>query len=240
MTPPALSPLLTGELGDWTKWRGKVTLPTRSQVLELAVQISRPVSGHIMEFGVFRGYSTRILRDELWRTRVWERRQWHKRIYACDSFEGLPEAYEHLPAGTFATPVPALHGVRIVKGFFDKSLTAELAAEVGRVSLAHIDVDLYESTRTVLGWLTPLLHPGSLLLFDEFAGEDPAEARALAEWTEETGVEVMMLACFGREPSGKGGTTDRRVLFQVVGNEPLAKARPLPLTRWRRKLLAKW
>lgn len=237
---PALSPLLAGEQGDWNRWRGKITLPARSQVLELAVQISRPVAGHIMEFGVFQGYSTRILRDELWRTRVWERRQWRKRIYACDSFEGLPEAYEHLPAGTFATEMPRLHGVRIVKGFFDRSLTPELAAEVGTVSLAHIDVDLFESTQTVLAWLTPLLHPGSLLLFDEFAGEDPAEARALLEWRERTGVNVMMLACFGREPSGKGGMTDRRALFQVVGDAALSKAAPLPLIRWRRRLLRRW
>jgi predicted O-methyltransferase YrrM len=231
---------LVAEKGDWAKWHGRVTLPTRSQVLELAVQISRPIAGHIMEFGVFQGYSTRILRDELWRTRVWERRQWHKRIYACDSFEGLPEAYEHLPAGTFATAVPRLHGVHIVKGFFDRSLTSELAAEVGTVSLAHIDVDLYESTHTVLAWLTPLLHAGSLLLFDEFAGEDPAEARALLEWQQCTGINVMMLASFSREPSGKGGTTDRRVLFQVVGDVTLTKAAPLPLTRWRRRIVRQW
>jgi predicted O-methyltransferase YrrM len=237
---PALPSLLTGEAGDWARWHGKVTLPTRSQVLELAVQISRPIAGHIMEFGVFQGYSTRILRDELWRARVWERRQWRKRIYACDSFEGLPDAYEHLPAGTFATAVPRLHGVRIVKGFFDRSLTPELAAEVGTVSLAHIDVDLFESTQTVLAWLTPLLRPGSLLLFDEFVGEDPAEARSLLEWRERTGVNVMMLACFGREPSGKGGMTDRRALFQVVGDAALSKAAPLPLIRWRRRVLTRW
>src|SRR5258706_9776488 len=111
----ALTPWLLGTPTDWTQWRGKTTTPSRSQVLELAVSLSRPISGHIIEFGVYKGYSTRVMRDELWRARIWERRQRRKRIYACDSFEGLPEAYEHLPAGNFATPVPKLRGVRIVK-----------------------------------------------------------------------------------------------------------------------------
>ena len=235
-----LLPWLLGAPDDWATWKGRVTTPTRSQVLELAVQISRPVPGHIMEFGSYQGYSARILRDELWRTRIWEPRQSRKRIYACDSFEGLPESYEHLPAGTFKTAVPRLTGIRVVKGYFEDSLTAELAAEVGLVSLAHIDADLYSSTVTVLRWLTPLLRPGSLLLFDEFLGEDPAEARAFVEWSEETGIQTMLMALFSREPSGKGPMTDRRALFQVVGDVPLVKARPLPPVRWRRRLSSTW
>ena len=71
--------------------------------------------------------------------------------------------------------MPRLAGVRLVEGFFENSLTPELASEVGRVSLAHFDADLHASTACALGWLTPLLQPGSLLLFDEFLGEDPAE-----------------------------------------------------------------
>jgi predicted O-methyltransferase YrrM len=236
----SLQPWLTGEAADWTRWRGRVTLPSRSQVLELAVQLARPIPGHIMDFGVWQGYSTRVIRDELWRARVWEREQRRKRIYACDSFEGLPEPYEQLPAGTFATAVPRLRGVRIVRGFFEDSLTAGLAAEVGRVSLAHLDADLYDSTVCVLDWLTPLLQPGSLLLFDEFLGEDPAEARAFVEWSGRSGVDTVLLALFGREPSGRGGMTDRRALFQVVGDQPLMKAAPLPPVRLRRRLSSTW
>ena len=69
---------------------------SRAQVLELAVQLSRPVRGNIVEFGVWKGYSTRAIRDELWRTARWEPAQRTKRIYACDSFRGLPGRYEHL------------------------------------------------------------------------------------------------------------------------------------------------
>jgi hypothetical protein len=50
---------LTGRAGGWVDWRSRVTFPSRAQVLELAVQLARPVTGHIIEFGVWKGYSTR-------------------------------------------------------------------------------------------------------------------------------------------------------------------------------------
>lgn len=229
-----------GQPGDWLSDRGRVTYPTRAHALELSLQLSRPVPGHIMEFGVFQGESARIIRDELWRMRRWDARAWRKRIYACDSFEGLPAGYEHLPAGNFATSTPRLTGLRVVQGFFDRSLTPELAAEVGRVSFAHLDADLYESTACVLDWLTPLLGPGSVLLFDELCGEDPAEARALTEWVERTGTRVAMLALLGREPSGAGDMADRRGLFQIVGDRPVRRPVPLLPVRVRRRLARRW
>jgi predicted O-methyltransferase YrrM len=238
-TSDFLNALVVGEPGDWATGKGRIAYPTRAQVLELAVAISRGVPGNIIEFGTWQGHSTRVIRDELWRSRLWQPGR-RKRIFACDSFEGLAEDYEHLKAGTFKTAVPKLAGVRIVKGYFDDTLTPELAKEVGTVSLAHLDADLYSSTVTALKWLTPLLRPGSLLLFDELLGEDPAEARALAEWSEETGVRLALLALFGRHPSGHGDMTDRRGLFQVVGEQQVRNPPPLFPVRLRRKLASKW
>lgn len=237
--PPDVLPSCWGVDGDWTDIARRVTYPARSQVLELAVQLARPIPGHIIEFGVWKGDSIRVIRDELWRSAIWDRAQRHKRIYACDSFAGLPDDYEHLPAGTFATPVPTLRGVRIVKGSFDSALTADLAAEIGRISLAHFDADLFESTRRALDWLTPLIGAGTLLLFDEFAGEDPAEARAFDDWCQATGTRAVLLALFGRGPSGKGARTDRRALLQIVADRPIRPSGPLAPTRLRRRLFAK-
>ncbi len=236
----SLTPILTGTPGDWSAKAGRVTYPSRAQVLALAVSVSRPVPGHIIEFGTWKGASTRVIRDELWQSRIWDRGQRAKRIYACDSFKGLAEDYEHLEKGTFATEVPKLRGVRIVDGFFEDTLTEQLAAEIGRISFAHLDADLHSSTMTALNWMTPLLQPGSVLLFDELIGEDPAEARALLEWQRDADVSLAMLALFGREPSGKGDMSDRRALFQVVGDEKIAKAPPLFPVRLRRRLAAKW
>ena len=86
---------------------------------------------------------------------------------------------------------------------------------------------------------TPLVGAGTLLLFDEFAGEDPAEARAFSESCRATGVRAVLLALFGRGPSGKGARTDRRALFQIVTDEPIRPAPPLAPTELRRRLLSK-
>jgi predicted O-methyltransferase YrrM len=236
----SLASMLTGTPGDWTATAGRVTYLSRAQVLALGVSVSRPIPGHIIEFGTWKGTSTRVIRDELWQSRIWDSRQRGKRIYACDSFKGLAEDYEHLKKGTFATEVPRLRGVRIVNGFFEDTLTEQLAREIGRISFAHLDADLYSSTLTALNWMTPLLQPGSVLLFDELIGEDPAEARAMVEWQRDTGVQLTMLALFGREPSGKGDMSDRRALFQVVGDKKIIKAPPLFPVRLRRRLAAKW
>ncbi|MFI6920712.1 hypothetical protein ACIBIZ_12235 [Nonomuraea spiralis] len=85
-----------------------------------------------------------------------------------------------------------------------------------------------------------MLSGGSLLLFDEFFGEDPAESRAFVDWSERTGTRTALLAVFGREPSGKGDMTDRRALFQVIGDERHTKAPPLLPVRLRRKLASTW
>jgi len=82
--------------------------------------------------------------------------------------------------------------------------------------LAHLDADLYSGTLCALRWLTPLLTNGSLLLFDEYLGGGRGEERAFVQWVKETGTKVVMIAEFGRGPSGWGEVPDRRVLFQVV------------------------
>jgi len=193
---------------------------SRESTLRIAVQLSLGVSGNIVEFGVADGTSTRTIRNELLRHQVGKLSGPTKRIFACDSFEGLPEKYENAEIGTFAGPVPRIAGVEIIKGYFDASLTDEVAARVGSVAFASLDADLYSSTLTALRWLTPLLHTGSLLLFDEYIGENESEKRAHLDWCEEAGVETVTLATFRREPSGFGEHPDQRVLCQVVNRGP--------------------
>lgn len=217
------SPVHTNE--DWKQLEPYVRYVPRDVVLELAVRLSHWVPGNIMEFGVYRGTSTRILRRTLSQCKRAEFGSPRKKIYACDSFEGLPEKFAKLEPGTFACDPPKIRGVKIVKGFFDDSLTPELAKKVERVALASLDADLYTSTACALKWLTPMLGTGSLLLFDQFLGDNGAEKRAFEEWTQESGVRAVKIAQFMREPSGHGPNLDMRALFQVVGTE---KINPIP------------
>ncbi len=203
-TPPALH---AGALPRLMKNEAKYL--SRDIGLELGVRLTADLPGCIMEFGVASGGSTRVLRHHS-----------KKPIYALDSFEGLRESYERLEVGHFAGPVPDIPGVNFVKGYFEDTCTEELAARVGRVAFAHLDADLYSSTLFALRWLTPLFVDGSMILFDEFIGSDRAEARAFAEWQAETGMTVVRLAEFDRDPSGGGDIPDKRILFQVVIEQP--------------------
>lgn len=104
-------------------------------------------------------------------------------FWAFDSFEGLPPtdgSDGFFEAGTFCTSLTKFKSlvnmytlgmpadINIVKGFFDKTLTQELASKIRSVAVVHIDVDLYSSTLTILNFLKPLLAIGTVIVFDDW------------------------------------------------------------------------
>lgn len=213
-------------LEDWSYLEARTNFIPRGLILDFAVRASYHISGNIVEFGVATGDSTRKIRATLDKLEVEHVEGQRKKVFAFDSFKGLPEKFENAEVGTFAGEVPKISGVEIVEGYFQESLTQELAVRVGKVSFASLDADLYSSTLCALQWLTPLLHTGSILLFDEFLGEKESEKRAFEAWSEESGVRTIKIADLLRQPSGWGEKIDRRTLFQVVGSEEL-QTRPI-------------
>jgi Macrocin-O-methyltransferase (TylF) len=226
--------------GEWPDVRRRVAPPSHDLVIEIATRLAYRVPGNIIEFGMFKGRSTRVLRRALHQLQRGQLLGPRKEIFACDSFKGLPEKYENLGVGAFACAPPSIPGVHIVEGYFEDSLTPELARRVGRVALASLDADLYSSTLCALRWLTPQLHTGSLLLFDEYLGGGAGERRAHEDWVRETGLRTVRVAEFLRESSGQGGnrdhgsTPDRRVVFQVVGAAELVTSKGFLITDARR------
>ena len=132
---------------------------------------------------------------------------WNKmepRFFAFDSFEGLPETakgdlHENWAKGSYACTEKqfraniAEEGVDMsrvitVPGFYDKSLTPEAKSRLGlsRAAIVNIDCDLYESTITVLDWITDLLVQGTILVFDDWfcyqGRTDCGEQKACREW----------------------------------------------------------
>jgi|GEM_PF-4619180 len=209
----------------WDQLGSRVNFISRSMILEMCVRLSLRVQGHIAEFGVAGGASTRIIDRSL---RRFQRRPLipfrGKKIFAFDSFEGLPEEYEGAPKGHFAGEVPKIRGVNFVKGYFEDTCTIQLQKKIGLLSFAHLDADLYSSTKFVLDWLTPMLTSGSLLLFDEFTGGDFSESRAFSDWMKENAdIRIQRIAEFDRDPSGYGANLDRRLLYQVI-RDPLPAA----------------
>ena len=126
---------------------------------------------------------------------------------ALDSFQGFPEPSAHDAAGFERfkkaeenwPKTDLLRRVRragvdgrkveIVEGWFAESLTGDLQrrhASKGGCAFAWIDCDMYISTASVLEFLTPLIHQGSVLVFDDWfcyrGSPDQGEQRAVGEW----------------------------------------------------------
>lgn len=150
---------------------------SREDLLKAAAKRTEHLAGCICEFGVYKGYTLSLLADAAA----------SRMVYGFDSFEGLPEDWRHgFATGAFRTPIPELDraNVKLIAGCFEQSLPTFLQGHDGDISLAHIDCDLYSSTRTVLQHVATRLQPGSLVVFDEYMnypGWTQHEHKALIE-----------------------------------------------------------
>ncbi|HVF35081.1 MAG TPA: class I SAM-dependent methyltransferase [Candidatus Saccharimonadia bacterium] len=153
------------------------------------------VHGTTAEFGVFHGRSLRQIAATT-----------PGPVHGFDSFEGLPADWTaNDPRGSYSTGgvlprMPA--NVVLHRGWFEQTLPAYLAAHPGPLRFAHVDCDLYESTRTVLGAFADRLVPGTVLQFDDYLGAgDEGERRAFAELVAARGLsfEYLGFALLGRE-----------------------------------------
>jgi len=136
-----------------------------------------PEQGAVVECGVFYGRSLRLLAN-------WTRRECH----GFDSFAGLPEAWSRQePAGAYSTQghIPSLPpNVRLHQGWFEDTLPDVMPQLQDGVALLHVDCDLYSSTQTVLQHLLPRLKPGSIIVFDDYAGYPEWREHEYKAWQE--------------------------------------------------------
>lgn len=143
-----------------------------------------PSEGWVCEFGVWEGESLRILAG-LFKPRT---------VYGFDSFEGLPEDWIKplFPKGRFkldALPAGMPSNVLLVPGMFEDTLPAFGLADK-LVAFAHVDCDLFSSTKTVLEHIR--FAPGAVVVFDEaIVGSKCADE--LAAWLE-SGIPARFLA----------------------------------------------
>ena len=147
-----------------------------------------------LEFGVYRGASIRR----------WAEINTHEdsRFIGFDTFEGLPETWEHFletsHAGLYDTggEAPRIDDprVRFVKGLFQATLPGFLLSRTGDPGqlVLHLDADLYSSTKTVFDLLGDRVVPGTVIQFDEYfnyPGWQQGEYKAFQEFVESRGVE---------------------------------------------------
>lgn len=141
--------------------RGARYFANKRDVLQFARERARG-SGPVLEFGVRHGVSTRVLAEAT-----------DLRVHAFDSFRGLPRGWQGRESGAFTTAgeLPDLPAnVTLHVGLFEHTLPAFVSKLERPPRLVHIDADLYESARTVLQGLAPVLTAGCVLVFDEMIG----------------------------------------------------------------------
>jgi hypothetical protein len=139
-----------------------IGLESQRELIDYSLKAA-PTEGHYLEFGVFTGGTIRYI----------ARRIGGREMHGFDSFEGLPQAWSGFNLGRTAFDrrgrlprVPA--NVRLHRGWFEDTVPQWLAANSGPLAFAHIDCDIYSSTRTVLSLMAKRIVPGTILLFDEY------------------------------------------------------------------------
>jgi hypothetical protein len=116
-----------------------------------------------------------------------------RKVYGFDWFYGLPEYWnDDNPRGKFSTHgnVPSVQSNgEIVVGLIEETLEEFLSKHEGPVAFAHLDLDLYSSTKHALDLLAPRCLDGTVLLFDEIVGNPDHEERAFLEFLDENGLD---------------------------------------------------
>lgn len=155
---------------------------------------SSGIVGDYMEFGVFGGFTARIVCEHLRDMGML------RNVHLFDSFEGLPpftspvdaDSYDVAVRGVWAenmcfpadfiaelgepidrhihrglSEVVSADRVRIRRGYFSDTLQEPIGA---KAAIVHVDCDLYQSTRDVFTRLydTDVLQDGCVLMFDDW------------------------------------------------------------------------
>ena len=149
------------------------------------------IQGDIVEFGIYQGWWINFL------YRTTEELGLNRRIYGFDSFEGLSDPHpEHDQAfwkkGQYACSLEQVSlnvqaalrpRLKLVKGFFEKSLRSAEALVAEKFSYVRMDCDIYLPTLDCLNYLGPRLADGAILVFDDWPHiRGYGEQRAFEEW----------------------------------------------------------
>lgn len=140
------------------------------------------VEGDVMEAGVFRGGTARLLKQQVAKAPG-------RAFYLFDSFEGMAKVSESADRhreGDFSDT--SLEGVRAVVGsepFLDYRkgwVPATFAGlEDRQFCFAHIDLDLYQGILDCLAFVYPRMPAGGVIVFDDYGFPSCPGARQAVE-----------------------------------------------------------
>ena len=143
------------------------------------------LDGTLAEFGVYKGASlVQIAKFFPDRT-----------VHGFDSFVGLPEAWGAESAGAFdigaKPPQLSVSNVEFHVGWFDDTIPVFAQKYSGPLAFAHLDADLYSSTKTVFDTIGDWFVAGTIVVFDDYFGYygwQRHEHKAFQEFLSRTGL----------------------------------------------------
>ncbi len=168
------------------------------------------VPGCVVELGVFKGVSLLTFTKLI---EIYCPGDTLKRVIGFDTFKGFPgldekdgapnESRDKVEGGWNAetfypylkkiveitqgdSMIPRFKRIELVEGDVCKTVPEYVAKNPGlRISLLHLDLDLYEPTKIALEVLYPLVVPGGVVLLDEYGMDGfPGESAAFDEYFE--------------------------------------------------------
>lgn len=143
------------------------------------------IPGHIVEIGVWRGYTTALLS---YLVQLFGEVDRHRHIYGFDTFEGYPgkdmlmesdssnpvlmKNYENTSleyVNSLVSNLGASSFVHFIKGDISETLPAFLDSHKDfKVALVMNDCNLYAPTKAALSLLIPRMQPGGIIYFDSY------------------------------------------------------------------------
>lgn len=146
------------------------------------LRLHRAISGQVLQGGLILEMGVATGRT----IRHWAKLFPGHDIWGFDGFEGIYEAWNGFPAGHFAQQLPQVPAnVRLVVGRFDQTLPSWARQHPGRISLLHIDCDLYQATRDVFENLRDRIQPGAIIVFDEYWNYPGWQEHEFRAWQDE-------------------------------------------------------
>jgi len=139
------------------------------------------INGVFCEFGVYKGGVSLLLAHIA---------DGKKMTHSFDSFQGLPvsDYGESTKYGDFknsrsnfddtVTKFNMTNDIVVHEGWFDDTLINFKE----KIAFAHLDCDLFSSTKLVLNHITPLLTDKSVLIFDDYLTIGILQSKAVDEW----------------------------------------------------------
>lgn len=185
---------------DWPMFGYTMTGHKRLDCLQALLEniVADNIPGDVVETGVWRGGSM-ILASALL-DQLGDR---ERRIWCCDSFEGMPKPttgafigsedlsdFDYLAASVedvkanFERFGVLTERVRFLKGWFKDTLPN---ADIGQISLLRLDGDLYGSTRDALAVLGHKVSRGGYVIVDDYGGW-PGCRQAVTEYRDQHGI----------------------------------------------------